>query len=120
MPVWSVAPISARPSVTLTHWLVFEVTDPDEAEPRTRHLAGWSVDDRQGQVSSPIRAFDPAARSFVTGSGRVYTVAGESGSHPDAEHVLARWLRINEPSEFVDVTKQVELDITHAKRCSGE
>ena len=111
MPVWHVAAISDRPSVTLTEWSVFEATVPHYGGRRTRHLAGWALEDRQGQVCSEIRCFDPAKRSFVTESGRIYTLKGPSGSHPDVEYVLARWMRMHQGTEYLDVTRDVEAQL---------
>lgn len=108
MPVWNIAPLTSRPHSTLTDWSVFEVTLPRYAGLRTRHLAGWSLEDQQGQVCSKLEAFDASTGSFLTQSGRVYRLAGRSGLSANAQYVLNAWLRLSEASGFVDVTREVE------------
>lgn len=108
MPAWNIAPVTAQPHATLTDWAVFEVTLPRYARLRTRHLAGWSLEDQQGQVCSKLVSFDAAAGTFVTQSGRVYRLAGRSGLSANAQYVLNAWLRLSEASGFVDVTREME------------
>jgi hypothetical protein len=72
VPVWNVQSVAQRPSVTLEGWSVREVPLHGLDNPWTRHLIGYSREDRQGQVSSPVVSFDPGNGCAVTQSGRVY------------------------------------------------
>lgn len=101
MFVWSSAPVSEEPEVTLTRWQVFEL--PDGA----RHLVGWYAAAREGRVSSRIERYDAASRSAVTRSGRVYELAGRPGSDADARYTWRAWSRVNGVSEYKDVTAAV-------------
>lgn len=119
MPVWNIAPIEDRPHVTLESWAVFEVPLNGLDQPWTRHLAGYSCEDGQGQVCSPVEAFDPASGQCVTRSGRVYRLRGGPGLDLDAEYVWDRWKRIWEVQEQRDVTPEVFAAIQGA-RASAE
>jgi hypothetical protein len=107
MPVWNIASISTRPSVTLADWTVFEVALPRYGGLRTRHLAGWSVEDRQGLVCYKLDAFDPSTVAFLTQSGRVYKLAGRTGLSSDAQYVLNMWMRVGEAVDYVDINADV-------------
>jgi hypothetical protein len=109
MPVWSIAPVEACPEVTLASWQVFDVQLPELAGMWSRHFVGYSEEDRQGQVSSPVEAFSPAERAGLTRSGRTYLLSGRPGMGADAEYVWNRWKRIwKVPPESVrDVTSEV-------------
>jgi hypothetical protein len=109
MPVWSIAPVDSRPDVTLTSWQVFEVQLPELGGEWTRHLTGYSEEDRQGQVSSPVEMFSPAERTGLTRSGRAYLLRGGAGMNADAEYVWNRWKRIWKlpPESVRDVTSEV-------------
>lgn len=109
MPVWSIAPVESHPDVTLTSWRVFEVQLPALEGPWTRHLVGYSEEDQQGQVSSPVETFSPTERSGLTQSGRTYRLVGRPGMGADAQYVWNRWKRIwMVPPEAVrDVTADV-------------
>ena len=109
MPVWSIAPVEVRPEVTLTGWQVFEVQLPGLVGQSTRHLVGYSLEDQQGQVSSPVKLFSPSEAAGVTQSGRAYLLLGRPGMGADAEYVWNRWKSIwKVPQESVqDVTSEV-------------
>lgn len=107
MPVWSISPVKDRPDVTLTDWAVFEVPLNGPDQPWTRHLAGWSCEDSQGQVCSPVQQFDPATASCVTQSGRVYRLRGRPGMCADARYVWNRWKAIQGVTDERDVTREV-------------
>lgn len=107
MSLWLVAPIAERPSVSLRSWQVFDV--PLSGETWTRHFVGYAVEDRQGQVSSPVLTFSPAERCGVTRSGRVYQLIGRPGADSDAEYVWNRWKRLWDiaPEGVRNVTSEV-------------
>lgn len=109
MPVWSIAPVESCPEVTVASWQVFDVQLPPLNGVWTRHLVGYSEEDRQGQVSSPVETFCPSKRAGVTRSGRTYLLSGRPGMGADAEYVWNRWKRIwKVPPESVrDVTSEV-------------
>jgi hypothetical protein len=114
MTVWNIDSIEK----TLTDWAVFEVPLHGQDQPWTRHFAGWSCEDAQGQVGSAIRAFDPATGACVTKSGRVYRLRGRPGLSADAEYVWNRWRGIAGITEQRDVTLEVLEAITAASRSS--
>lgn len=116
MPVWNIAPIEARPNVTLSEWAVVEVPLNGSDQPWTRHLAGWSCEDQQGQVCSPVVAFDPNTATCTTQSGRVYRLLGVPGLCSDGAYVLGRWMSIHDLAELRDVTAEVFLAIQDAAR----
>lgn len=107
MPVWSIDCIERQPDVTLTDWSVFEVPLNGLDLPWTRHFAGWSCEDHQGQVSSAIQKFDPATGASVTKSVRVYRLTGRPRMGMDAQYVWKRWKGIAGITEQRDVTLEV-------------
>ena len=115
MPVWSIDSIEERPDVTLREWAVFEVPLHGADEPWTRHLAGWSCEDRQGQACSAVQQFDPQTGSCVTESGRVYRLLGRPGLNADAEYAWNQWKGIAGISEQRDVTRAVLEALRSAK-----
>jgi hypothetical protein len=107
MAVWAIATVDERPSVTLRAWQAFDVQL--SGEDWTRHFVGYSMEDQQGQVSSPVQAFSPGERRGVTRSGRVYLLAGRPAFDADAAYVWKRWKslwRIG-PEAHRDVTSEV-------------
>lgn len=116
MPVWNIAPVNERPSVTLRRWSVREVALDGPTEPWTRHLVGWAVEDQQGQVSSAVAEFDPQTRCARTRSGRVYELAQEPGHQADAEYVWSWWKANAQLRDERDVTAQVYAEIMAAAR----
>lgn len=115
MSVWSIAPVELRPDVTLESWAVFEVPLNGPEQPWTRHLAGYSLEDGQGQVCSAVESFDPATGQCITSSGRVYRLRGRPGLGPDAAYVWRRWKRIASITEERDVTREVFAELKAAK-----
>lgn len=91
MPVWRIDPVEQRPQVTLRSWAVYEVPLDGQNKPWTRHLAGYTLEEQPGQVSSPVLTFDPAAGRCVTRSGRIYQLHGRPGLSSDALYVWSRW-----------------------------
>ncbi len=107
MSVWSIAPIDDRPSVSLCAWQTFEVRlVPNEW---TRHFVGYAVEDRQGQVSSPVLSFSPHERCGTTRSGRVYLLVGLPGTDQDAQYAWNRWMGLWDiaPEGVRNVTSEV-------------
>ena len=119
MPVWPIEPIEDHPSVTLRSWAAFEVPLHGHDQPWTRHLAGYSCEDRQGQVCSPVQSFDPATGQCVTRSGRVYLLQGRPGLDQDPEYVWRRWKRIADITQERDVTQEVFEAVCAAKSGAG-
>jgi hypothetical protein len=117
MAVWQIDSIQDRPEVTLRDWAVFEVPLNGLDQPWTRHFAGWSCEDRQGQVCSPVVAFDPQTGSCITKSGRVYRLRGRPGLNADAAYVWNRWKRSASVGEQRDVTREV-FDAMEAAKAS--
>lgn len=107
MFVWPIQSVEGRPQVTLTDWAAFEVPLHGIAQPWTRHLAGWSCEDRHGQVCSAVKSFDPVTSQCVTASGRVYRLSGRPGLSADASYVWRRWKRIAGVQDERDVTAHV-------------
>jgi len=91
MPTYDVLPVERRPAVTLIQWRSIEVPLRGHGLPWTLHLCGWSSEDGQGQVSSPVTLLDAAAGTFESSSGRIYRLKGPPGTHPDAAYVWRRW-----------------------------
>lgn len=118
MPVWSIDSIEDRPDVTLRDWAAFEVPLHGPDQPWTRHLAGWSCEDQQGQVCSAVQQFDPQTGSCLTESGRVYRLKGRPGLNSDAQYVWNRWKRIAAITEQRDVTLEVSAAIKAARLSS--
>ncbi|GAB3758905.1 hypothetical protein GCM10028796_05280 [Ramlibacter monticola] len=119
MPVWLIAPVEDRPSVTLRSWSVYEVPLLGDGQPWTRHFVGHSVEDRHGQVSSAVESFDPATGCGRTSSGRIYRLQGQAGGHADARHTWKRWKEINMISAERDVTPEVQGAIAAAITGAG-
>lgn len=120
MPVWPVDSIHERPHVTLRNWAAFEVPLNGTDGPWTRHLAGWSCEDAQGQVCSAVQLFDPASGQCVTQSGRIYRLLGPPGLSADAEYVWRRWKDIWEIQEHRDVTQDVVAAMREPKWGGGD
>lgn len=118
MPVWSIDSIEDRPDVTLRDWAAFEVPLHGPDQPWTRHLAGWSCEDQQGQVCSAVQQFDPQKGSCLTESGRVYRLSGRPGLNADAEYVWNRWKGIAAITEQRDVTLEVSAAMKAARLSS--
>lgn len=84
--IWTVPPIDEEPVIRLTHWQVIDASGE-------LRLVGYHHAGREGRISTSIEAFDPPGLRAVTRSGRTYLLEGPSGSHPDANWVLDRWLQ---------------------------
>ncbi|WP_053076498.1 hypothetical protein [Caenimonas sp. SL110] len=119
MPVWNIESIEDRPDVTLSDWAAFEVPLNGPDQPWTRHLAGWSREDCQGQVCSAVQRFDPVTGSCLTESGRVYRLHGRPGMTADAQYVWSRWKRIASVTEQRNVTQETFEAIQAAKAPSA-
>lgn len=119
MAVWQIDSIPGRPQVTLTDWAVFDVPLNGLEQPWTRHLAGWSCEDGQGQVCSAVQLFDPSTRSCITGSGRVYRLQGRPGLGSDGEYVWNRWKGIAGITQQRNVTQEVLAAIQSAPTPQG-
>mgnify|MGYP001627185087 CR=1 FL=1 len=115
MTVWANPSITDVPAFTLVSWAVYEVQLGPDA-PVTRHVVGEVGYGGEGQVSSPIVAFDPATARFLTRSGRVYRVTAACGNlGVQGDYVWARWLanwRSHVPPR--DVTAEVAQEIAKA------
>lgn len=114
--IWPTASIAMKPEIILSEWRIFEVKLSDGTK-ITRHFVGYSVGDRAGQVSSPIKKFDPETMQGITASGRVYKLLGESGWDADAEHTWCRWKSINRITDDVDVSDCITNELVKKKNC---
>ena len=119
MAVWKIDSVHDRPQVTLRDWAAFEVPLNGASEPWTRHIAGWSCEDRQGQVCSAVERFDPLMCLCVTQSGRVYQLLGRPSLGSDAEYVWNRWKGIWGITEQRNVTQAVFDAIQAAQSALG-
>lgn len=108
--IWNIAKVEDEPTATLRKWQVYEV---GEGEERTRHLIGYLDRFGEGRVTSAIKKFDPKSRSFVTSSGRVYTVTGQPGMNMDAHYVWERWKLINsiDPTTVLEITGLIHAEM---------
>ena len=104
MPVWRTQPVPQQPELTLRDWRVIELPDDD------RHLVGYCSENREGRVTSVVRALDAVALLAITGKGRVYKLAGTPGTNLDAEYVWNRWAALNSVENWSDVTEAVWKD----------
>jgi hypothetical protein len=119
MPIWNVQSVARRPSVTLEGWSVREVPLHGLGSPWTRHLIGYSREDRQGQISSPVVSFDHENRCAVTQSGRVYRLIGHPGAGLDADYVWRRWMELAAIVQERDVTAEVQAEMILPSRSSA-
>lgn len=103
MAVWKPGDITEEPEVILSNWKVLEVNSND------RHFCGYNLSLREGRVSSRIEEFDPSTMMGRTRSGRIYSLRGVPGSHPDADYVWATWCCLNsiDRDSVRDVTKEI-------------
>ena len=100
MPIWAVASITEEPEVLLSDWQVVEIPGG------TRHFVGYNQSLREGRVSSMIVEFDPATRTGITSSGRVYRLLGEPGENQDALWTWTGWCRVNGVTSATVVTEE--------------
>ncbi|AQV92539.1 hypothetical protein BJN34_01340 [Cupriavidus necator] len=100
MPLLPSKSIQEQPDIWLERWRVIQ------ADRESRHFVGFSVEDQDGRVSTPIVSFNPAERSGLTASGRRYVLVGPPGFDDDAEYVWECYSGFYEIKEVVDVTDQ--------------
>ena len=84
-----------EPIVALSDWSVYEVPLRGDGSNWTRHFVGFAEDLGLPQVSSAIEAFDAATGIGTAQSGRVFQLAGESGSNPASAFMWKRWKLLN-------------------------
>lgn len=105
--VWAIESIEQTPELMLDSWQCFELKLPG-LPGRTQHLAGSNARNWHGQVSSAIVVIDPATRRCTTSSGRVYELGERNGLAGNGIYIWSQWLRINQPSDIVDVTDEIK------------
>ena len=120
MPIWRIEPITDLPHVTLDAWTVFAVPLDGENKTWTKHFVGFSREGCQGQVSSPVEQFDPATRSGITRSGRVYQLAGRPGADGDAQYVWEHWKALNSIKSVRNISDEVYGEIQRAAGLASE
>lgn len=96
--VWSVPSPDDQPEIILKRWKVMQLPNGD------RHFVGWNAGDREGRASTKIISFDPVTRCGKTESGRLYELEGQSGRDGDGMHTWARWMKVNNVKEFIDMS----------------
>ncbi|AVK72178.1 hypothetical protein BJN34_0025 [Cupriavidus necator] len=99
MSVYSVAPVSEHPQLTLERWRVYETANGE------RHFVGYCVETHEGRVTTSILSFDICAQIGMTASGRRYQLSGWPCFDGDAELV---WSHL--ASQGVSKTKDVSLE----------
>lgn len=99
--LWATAPVTEQPELTLTAWTVRMLPSGE------RHFVGWCSENCEGRVSSAVVEFDATTKCGRTSTGRVYQLSGRPGRDRDAEYVWQRWLRINDETDWTDVTEEV-------------
>lgn len=98
MPIWRAADVNTQPDLNLVNWRVMQLGD-------IRHFVGYCPENREGRVSTAIKAFDPVTRQGITASGRVYALRGPAGFDADADYVWTIWLaRFGSGLEVRDVS----------------
>lgn len=85
----------------LIHWRLIRT------DLRETHAVGYNLLAAEGRVSSPLVRLDVVTGTAVTRSGRMYTLDGASGDHPDARYVFDAWLALNRVQHWEDVTEEV-------------
>ena len=99
--LWTTIPVEQQPTLTLHRWRVMQL--PDD----TLHLVGYCVENREGRVSSTVDALDAQRLCARTGTGRIYLLAGPPARDADADYVWNNWRRINDVTEWADITASV-------------
>ena len=110
--VWKASPVSERPQIDLERWQVMQLPNGD------RHFVGWNATEREGRASTKVDVFDAATRQGRTSSGRVYRLCGPSSHDGDGVHTWHRWMRVNDVTDFVDVSAEVQALIEAAHEAS--
>ena len=110
--VWKASPVSERPQIDLERWQVMQLPNGD------RHFVGWNATEREGRASTKVDVFDAATRQGRTSSGRVYRLCGPSSHDGDGAHTWNRWMRVNDVTDFVDVSAEVHALIEAAHEAS--
>lgn len=93
------AQVEEEPSVTLTHWRVYE-TDHG-----VHHFVGHCVETSAGRVSSAIVSYDDRTRTGVTRSGRRYLLSRHPGFDKAAAYLWALWSFRNGIGRAKDVSE---------------
>lgn len=117
--VWSVPPVEVQPRVLLTHWRLVEVSEPGVDDGVTLHAVGYCALRGEGRVTSPVTRMDRGVNCVLSSKGRVYQLEGAPGNHPDAEHVLNRWLRLNAATVLRDVSEDFLQGAPRMPRCEA-
>lgn len=103
--IWDVAPVLVQPQLMLSHWRLYEVTEPGVDEQVTVHLVGFSVQRGEGHVTSQVEEYDPRTGRARTASGHVYGLHGLPGQHQAGTEAWRKWLRINNATVLREVTE---------------
>jgi hypothetical protein len=96
--------VDIEPGVKIWDWSIREI-HASATLPSTRHVVGVTRPDN-GRTSSPIKSFNPQTGQVTTRSGRVYTLTGNTGSSRDSEYVWNQWSRMNEVTDWTDVSHE--------------
>lgn len=106
--IYKPANVKTQPNVSLQNWSIRKVLESEYPElGESYHFVGRSIHTHDGRVSSDIVSFDKDQKVGITGSGRVYSLEGESGRDMDGDYVWAMWTNMNKVTKWEDVTEQV-------------
>ena len=104
--IWDFASVLVQPQAMLSHWRLFEVSEPGLDEQVTVHIVGFSPQQKAGRVSAQVEEYDLRTARARTACGRVYGLLGLPGKHPDATRAWRTWLRVNNATVLREVTGQ--------------
>jgi hypothetical protein len=91
--------VGAQPSVVLIEWRVF-------AFGSAVILAGVLANGRTLRVTTPVRALQPATRTWTTSSGRIYQTPNPPASDEKLRAVLDRFAQVHAGTcDVADVTE---------------
>lgn len=105
---WTIGPVEGEASKTLEGWYVHKVPFDGPDKPLTRHLVGTVRETGNSRASMPVARIDVAKRLALTRSGRIYSLAGRSGTSQSCIYIWGQWCWINHMPVGLDVTAEVE------------
>jgi hypothetical protein len=105
--------VEQQPEVHLANWVVARI-GPDCFGHQLFTLVGVPVETDRIRMTTDVRTFDPAERTAVTLSGRVYRLVGDerlAEPHPDTWRMIRQYcFGHGIPHELVDLVPISELE----------